>query len=307
MGVAMPLADALAGPSWDLVADLRQLWSFHFMLNAFRAGTVVAVAAGVMGWFMVLRRQTFAGHSLSVIGFPGAAGATLLGISATCGYFAFCVAGAVAIAAIPRAGRGSHGHESAATGVVQAFALACGYLFIALYKGFLNGANALLFGSFLGITDGQVVILLVVTAVVLAVAAAIGRPLLFASVDPVVADARGLPVRALSVAFLVLLGVTVAEVSEITGSLLVFALLVMPAATAQALSARPATSLVLSVVIAVAVTWLGLGAAYFSVYPIGFFVTTIGFAAYLLALPAARGRGLLGRRAHGAVAVGGDT
>jgi zinc/manganese transport system permease protein len=301
----MVLAEALVGPTWNVVDDIRQLWSYPFMVNAFRAGTIVAVAAGVMGWFMVLRKQTFAGHTLSVIGFPGAAGATLLGISATCGYFAFCVAGAVAIAAIPRAGGSSRtsggGHESAATGVVQAFALACGYLFIALYKGFLDGANALLFGSFLGITDGQVVVLLVVTAVVLAVAAAIGRPLLFASVDPIVADARGLPVRALSVMFLVLLGAAVAEVSAITGSLLVFALLVMPAATAQALSARPATSLALSVVLAIVITWLGLGAAYFSVYPIGFFVTTIGFACYLLAILATRGRELLGRRSRPAL------
>lgn len=298
-------AEALAGPSWNVVDDIRQLWSYPFMVNAFRAGTIVAVAAGVMGWFMVLRKQTFAGHTLSLIGFPGAAGATLLGVSATSGYFAFCVAGAVAIAAIPRAGSGSHGHESAATGVVQAFALACGYLFIALYKGFLNGANALLFGSFLGITDGQVVVLLVVTAVVLAVAAVIGRPLLFASVDPIVADARGLPVRTLSVVFLVLLGAAVAEVSAITGSLLVFALLVMPAATAQALSARPATSLALSVVLAIVITWLGLGAAYFSVYPIGFFVTTIGFACYLLAMLATRGRDLLGGRTRPAL-VGAD-
>jgi zinc/manganese transport system permease protein len=276
-------ADAVVGPSWHLVADIRQLWSFPFMVNAFRAGSVVAVAAGVMGWFMVLRRQTFAGHTLAVVGFPGAAGATLVGVGATDGYFAACVVAAVAIAAIPRAGRGSHGHESAATGVVQTFALACGFLFIALYKGFLNGADALLFGSFLGVTDGQVVFLLMVTLVVLAVVAVIGRPLLFSSVDPLVAAARGVPVRVLSVAFLVLLAAAVAEVSQITGSLLVFALLVMPAATAQALSARPATSLVLSVVVAVVITWLGLGAAYFSVYPIGFYVTTIGFVCYATA------------------------
>jgi zinc/manganese transport system permease protein len=248
------------------------------MVNAYRAGTVVAVAAAVLGWFMVLRRQTFAGHTVALVGFPGAAGATLLGISATYGYFAFCVVAAVVIAAIPRAG-----HESAATGVVQAFALSCGFLFIALYKGFLNGANALLFGSFLGITDQQVVLLFVVTVLVLIAVVVLGRPLLFVSVDPVVAAARGLPVRALSVVYLVLLGVAVAEVSQITGALLVFALLVMPAAAAQTLTARPAASMALAVGIAVAITWIGLTAAYYSVYPIGFFITTTGFAGYLLA------------------------
>jgi zinc/manganese transport system permease protein len=252
------------------------------MVNAFRAGTIIAVASAVMGWFMVLRRQAFAGHTLALVGFPGAAGATLIGVSATYGYFAFCVGAALVIAAIPRAGAGSYGHESAVTGTVQAFALACGFLFIALYKGFLNGINALLFGTFLGITDTQVVLLLIVTVVVLAVLAVIGRPLLFVSIDPVAAEARGIPVRLVSTAFLILLGAAVAEASQITGTLLVFALLVMPAATAQALTARPVFSLVLTVVIAVLVTWIGLSAAYYSVYPIGFFVSSLAFAVYVV-------------------------
>jgi len=276
----MGLAD---GPTWNVVADIRQLWSFPFMVNAFRAGTIIAVASAVMGWFMVLRRQTFAGHTLALVGFPGAAGATLIGVSATYGYFAFCVGAALVIAAIPRAGGGSYGHESAVTGTVQAFALACGFLFIALYKGFLNGVNALLFGTFLGITDGEVVGLLVVTLVVLVVLAVLGRPLLFVSVDPVVAEARGIPVRLVSTGFLILLGAAVAEASQITGTLLVFALLVMPAAAAQTLTARPVFSLVLTVVIAVLVTWVGLSAAYYSVYPIGFFVSTVAFVVYVVA------------------------
>lgn len=276
----MFLADGV-GPSWNPVTDLVRLWAYPFMVTAFRAGTIIAVASAVLGWFMVLRRQTFAGHTLALVGFPGAAGATLLGIGASYGYFAFCVAAAVVIAVLPWAGRSSHGHESAVTGTVQAFALACGFLFIALYHGFLNGINALLFGTFLGITDGQVLLLLIVTLVVLGVLAVIGRPLFFATVDPLVAAARGVPVRALSVVFLVLLGAAVAEASQITGTLLVFALLVMPAATAQAITVRPGRALLLSVVLAVAVTWLGLGAAYFSVYPIGFFVSTIAFAGYV--------------------------
>jgi zinc/manganese transport system permease protein len=277
------LADAYPAWSWNPVTDLQQMWAYPFMVNAFRAGTVVAVAAGVMGWFMVLRRQSFAGHTLAVVGFPGAAGATLLGVSATYGYFAFCVTAALVIAAIPRAGRDAEGHESALTGTVQTFLLACGFLFAALYKGLLGGVTSLLFGSFLGITTTQVWILLAVAAAVLAVLAAIGRPLLFASVDPDVAAARGVPVRLLSTAFLVLLGAAAAEASQITGTLLVFALLVIPAATAQTLTARPAVSLALSVLIALVVTWLGLITAYYSPYPIGFYVTTFAFAAYVLA------------------------
>ncbi|MBO0771725.1 MAG: metal ABC transporter permease [Actinobacteria bacterium] len=255
------------------------------MVNAFRAGAIVAVVAGVMGWFMVLRRQSFAGHTLAVAAFPGAAGATLIGISAAYGYFAFCAAAALIIALATRRGgqAGSRASESALTGVVQAFTLACGLLFVALYQGFLNGTTALLFGSFLGITAGQVVLLAGAGLAVLAVMAVIGRPLLFASVDPDVAAARQVPVRALSVAFLVLLGAAVAETAQITGALLVFALLVMPAATAQRLTPRPAAGLVLTVVIGWIVTWAGLIAAYYSPYPIGFYVTSFAFAAYLAA------------------------
>jgi zinc/manganese transport system permease protein len=279
----MALADMASGFSWNPLTDLRQMWAFPFMVNAFRAGAIVAVLSGCVGWFMVLRRQSFAGHTLSLVGFPGAAGATLIGVSATSGYFGFCLAAALVLAAIPRAGRHAGGVETAITGTVQTFLLACGFLFVALYKGFLNGVNALLFGSFLGITSAQVLVLLGVAVAALAVLAVIGRPLLFASTDPDVAQARGVPVRALGTLFLVLLGAAAAEVGQITGSLLVFALLVMPAATAQTLTARPAVSLALSVVIAVAVTWTGLITAYFSPYPIGFYVSTFAFGAYVLA------------------------
>jgi zinc/manganese transport system permease protein len=277
------LADAYPAWSWNPITDLQQMWVFPFMVNAFRAGTIVAVSAALMGWFMVLRRQSFAGHTLAVVGFPGAAGATLIGVSATYGYFAFCVTAALVIAAIPRAGRDADGHESAVTGTVQAFLLACGFLFTALYKGLLGGVTSLLFGSFLGITTTQVWVLLAVGVAVLAVLAAIGRPLVFASVDPDVAAGRGVPVRLLSTLFLVLLGAAAAGASQITGTLLVFALLVMPAATAQILTARPALSLSLSVLIALGVTWLGLIAAYYSPYPIGFYVATFAFGSYVLA------------------------
>jgi len=286
--------------SWNLLDDVRQLFQFQFMVNAFRAGTIVAVVAAVIGWFMVLRRQAFAGHTLAVVGFPGAAGAVWLGISAAWGFFGFCLAAALLIAGL-RPGDG-HGYseESAGIGVIQAFALASGFLFVSLSRSFLNGVNALLFGTFLGITNAQVIVLLVVGALALTVVAAVGRPLLFASVDPDVAAARGVRVRGLAVLFLVLLGLTAAEVSQITGTLLVFALLVMPAATAQLLTARPALSLAVTVAIAVVVTWLGLAVAYFSPYPIGFFVTTFAFAAYV---GAAATRRVGWRRARALVAA----
>ena len=264
--------------------SLRELFGYPFMVNALQAGTIVAVISASMGWFMVLRRQTFAGHTLSIVGFPGAAGAILLGISPAFGYFGFCAVAALLIgAADPRAGTTTYRQESALIGTVQAMALAGGFLFVSLYHGNLNGLSGLLFGSFLGITRGQVLTLLAVGAGALVVLAIIARPLLFGSVDPEVAAAAGLPVRALSLGFLLLLGVAVAETAQITGALLVFALLVLPPATAQTITGRPSFGLGLSVSLAMGVTWAGLVAAYYTPYPTGAFITTSSFAAYALA------------------------
>lgn len=269
--------------TWNLVRDVRQLFDFPFMVNAYRAGTVVAISAAVIGWLMVLRRETFAGHTLAMIGFPGAAGAVLLGVSASFGYLAFAVAGAVAIAVVAPSGRSGAADESAAIGTVQAFALACGFLFISLSQSNISGAQSLLFGSFVGITSEQVLVLLAGAVAAMGVVAFIARPLVFASIEPDVAAARGIPVRALSFAFLLLLGVATAEASQVTGSLLVFALLVLPAATAEALTARPAVSLGLAVAIALFVTWFALALSYYNDYPIGFHITTLAFGAYVLA------------------------
>jgi zinc/manganese transport system permease protein len=166
-------------------------------------------------------------------------------------------------------------------GTVQAFALACGFLFVSLYRGLLDGVNSLLFGTISGVSDAQVRVLAVAGGACVLSLIVLGRPLLFASIDPVVARGRGVPVRLVSVAFLVLLGVAAAGTSQVTGSLLVFALLVAPAAAAQQLSARPGAGLALSVLLALLVTWVGEVVAFFSVYPIGFWVPTLAFGTYL--------------------------
>lgn len=266
--------------TWNVINDVRQVLEFHFMVNALRAGTIVAVVAGAIGYVMVLRQQSFAGHTLALVGFPGAAGATWLGIDTAFGFFGFCIAAALVLGLVPM-NRSSQ--QSAVIGIVQSFALACGLLFVSLYKGFLSGLNSLLFGTIVGVTDRQVLILLIAGAIALVAVAALGRPLLLTSIDEAAARSRGLPTRLIGMAFLVLLGIATAGASQVTGSLLVFALLVAPAATAVRLTSRPAAGLALSVVIALVVTWLGEGVAYFSPYPIGFWVTTFAFGLFLLA------------------------
>ena len=262
--------------------SIDELFQFHFMTNALIAGGLVAVTASAIGWFMVVRRQTFAGHTLSLIAFPGAAAAALAGAPVFVGYFVACAAGALALSAVTGGEARSISHESAAIGSVQAFALGLGFLFVSLYHGLLTGLDSLLFGTFLGITDVQVLTLLGVSVMALLVLGAIARPFLFASVDADVARASGVLVALLSTGFLLLLGLALAATSQITGALLVFALLVTPSATAQLITPRPGLSLALSVAIGLAVTWAGLAIAYFSIYPVGFYVTSLSFGLYVL-------------------------
>jgi zinc/manganese transport system permease protein len=281
-----------ASLSPNLADDVRQLFSFPFMVNALEAGTIAAVLAAIAGWYMVLRRQSFAGHTLSVMAFPGATGAALAGLPTSLGYYLACGTAAIAMGAGGRA-RGSYRTETAAIGTVQTVGLAAGYLFLSLSHTVLGGPETLLFGTLLGITTGQVLALGAVAASTLAALALISRPLLFATVDPEVAGARGVPVRALDAGFLVILGLAVAATSQITGALLVFALLVAPPATAQLVTSRPLPGLLLSIGFALLVVWLGLGVAYFSIYPAGFYVTTFAFGLYV----AVRVARTFGRRA----------
>jgi zinc/manganese transport system permease protein len=281
--------------TWNLVEDVRELLAYQFMVNALQAGTIVAVTAGVVGWYMVLRRQSFAGHTTAMMAFPGASGAALAGLPTALGYYLACGIAALAIGRSAGAGRSARGGESAAIGVVQVAGLALGFLFLSLYSGVLEQLETLLFGTFLGIDRGQVLTLAVVAIAVLAALAVVGRPLLLSSLDPEAARARGVPVGLLDVGFLLILGLTVAATSQITGALLVFALLVAPPAAAQALTPRPGLSLVLSVLFALLVIWLGLGISYFSIYPLGFFVTSFGFALYVAAKLAHRAAAALRR------------
>ena len=261
-----------------MLADLLQ---FHFMQNAYAAGTLVAVLAGVAGYFVVLRGQSFIAHMLSQVGFPGAAAAVLVHVSPVIGLTTFCVGAALGIGWRGRDVDSGSRTESAAVGSILAFALGLGLLFFRLYAGSGQGIYAFLFGSILGITDRDVQVTFAVAVVALALLAWMGRPLIFSSVDPDIAEARGVPVRGLSVAFLVVLALAVAITVQIVGTLLIFALLVAPGASALQLSARPAAGLALSVVLSVACTWLGLALAYYTYYPVGFFITTLAFAAYI--------------------------
>lgn len=274
--------------TWNLVTDARQMCAYPFMVTALRAGTVVAVLAGIVGWVMVLRKESFAGHTLAVVGFPGAAAAAWLGVATGYGYFAACIgaAGAIALlsASTPDGRVTGFSDESAVIGTIQALALATGFLVVSLYHGFLSGLTNLLFGTIAGVSSEQVGVLLTAALVCMVVLAAIGRPLLWASIDPGAAGANGVPTRLVAAVFLLVLGAAAAGASQITGSLLVFALLVAPPAAAFRFTAHPAMGIVVSVFIGVSVTWLGIGCAFYSSYPIGFWVSSFAYGVYLLSV-----------------------
>jgi len=269
--------------SLNPITDLRELLTFPFMVNALEAGTIVAVLAAVVGWYMVLRRQSFTGHTLSVMAFPGAAGAALAGLPTGLGYYMACGGAALFMRRARGSIRRTYGTETATIATVQVVGLAAGFLFLSLNNSVLGGTETLLFGTFLGISRGQVLVLLIVALVALALIGLAARPLLLETIDSESARARGLPVAILDTGFLLVLAAAVAATSQITGALLVFALLVAPAAAAQQLTMRPGAGLALSVLFGLATVWLALGLAYFSIYPVGFYVTSIAFALFLAA------------------------
>lgn len=264
------------------MTSIITMLDYDFMVNAFAAGSIVAVVAGVAGFFLVLRGQAFAGHALSHVGFAGATGAVLFGIGAFWGLLAFSVVGAI--------GMGLLGERAAARdvaiGIVLSFALGLGFLFLHFYTAYAAQATALLFGNVLGVARSTVWGFLGLAAACLVALAVIARPLTFATLQPEMAEARGVPVRLVSVLFLVILAVAVAEAATIVGVLLVFALLVAPPATAQRLTARLRSGLLLSAVIAVFEVWCGLALAYETDWPTSFWIAATGAAFYFAALAA---------------------
>ncbi len=249
-----------------------------FVIRAFLASTAAAVCAGVIGYFVVLRRLSFASHALAHVGFTGATAAVLMGADLVVGTVAFTVATGIGMGLLGDKLRG----RDTAIGTTLAFTMGLGLLFLYLSTKMASMATNILFGDILAVSDRTVWLAFLFAAVSLATMAVIYRPLLFASVDPEVAAVRGVPVQMLGVVFMVLLAWTVAQAVQVVGVLLIFALLVTPAAAAQHLTARPAWGVAWSVLLAVVSVWAGLAAACFPpYYPPSFFITTISFLLYV--------------------------
>ena len=259
---------------------------YEFMRTAFMAGGIVAVLSGAVGYVLVLRGQTFAGHALGHVGFTGATGAILIGLPP--------IAGLVGVTVLAGLGMGLLGERIAgrdvAIGMTLSLALGLGLLFLHFYTAYATQATALLFGNVLGVSPSALASLAVLSGVSLVALGAIARPLLFATLQPDVAEAKGVPLRALSVAFLGLVGVAVAECAQIVGVLLVFTLMVGPAAAAQTLGRRLLPSLALSMLFALAEAWGGIALSWETNWPASFWITALSGTVYGVALMVARMR-----------------
>jgi zinc/manganese transport system permease protein len=256
------------------------MFTYDFMQNAFAAAGIVSVVSGLIGFFLVLRAQTFAGHALSHVGFAGATGAVLIGTSPLWGL--------IALTLIAGVGMGLLGERlyqrDVAIGIVLAMSLGLGLLFLNFFTAYATQATALLFGNILGVDTATVWALLVLGILAIAALATIARPLLFASLQPELAEAKGVSLRLVSVLFLAIVALGVAECAQIVGVLLVFALMVGPAAAAQRLTTRFWQGIGLSVALALGEAWLGLVLAYETDWPTSFWITTLSGGVYLLAV-----------------------
>ena len=246
-----------------------------FMRNALLAGSFIALACGVSGWFVVLRAQIFAGDALSHVAFPAALAAAAAGVDQRVGLFAATVAVGALIGALGRGGGGRRGEpvgggagaEEAAIGTVFTFVLGLGLFFLTRLSTSAAGGSGVraahtLFGSIFGLSAGEARLAAVLALASLALTAAIARPLLFASVSPELAAARGVPTRLLAVAFLALVGLVAAEATQAVGALLLLGLLTGPAAAAHRLTGAPLAGIALAGALALAAMWLGLALAY---------------------------------------------
>jgi zinc/manganese transport system permease protein len=260
------------------------MFEYDFMVNAFAASGIVAVLSGIVGYFLVMRGQTFAGHALSHVGFTGATGAVLLGLPPIWGMVGFTLAAGVGMGAL---GEKLSGRD-VAIGVILSLSLGFGLLFLHFFTAYATQATALLFGNVLGVSHETLAVLAGLAAVSLVALAFIMRPLMFASLQPELAEAKGVSLRLVSVLFLAITALAVAACTQIVGVLLVFALMVGPAAAAQNVTTRLSSGLVLAALFALGQAWLGLVLAYYTDWPTSFWITMLAAVVY--------GASLLGRR-----------
>jgi len=258
------------------MSDTRTMFEYDFMINAFAAAGIVALMSGVVGFFLVMREQTFAGHALSHVGFTGATGAVLIGVSPLWGLIGFTLAAGVSMGLLG----GKLAGRDVAIGVVLSLSLGTGLLFLHFFTAYATQATALLFGNVLGVDHDTLAILLGLGLVCLSAIALMLRPLVFATLQPELAEAKGISLRFVSVIFLAVVALATAACAQIVGVLLVFTLMVGPAAAAQNLTTRLGRGVAIAAVLALLQAWGGLTLAYYTNWPTSFWITALSAVVY---------------------------
>jgi zinc/manganese transport system permease protein len=251
------------------------MFAAGFMMNAWITATIVAVVAGVVGYFVVLRGAAFPAHAIPKGAFAGAAGASLLGINTLIGLAVFSLLGALGIGSMRRRGR-----QDVVTALALVMMLALGSAFLSRTTEYEPQIYSLLFGEVLGVSTNQILPVLVLGIVCIAAVAVIYRPLLLSSIVPEVAEARGIRSHRIEICFLVIVALATAMTVPVVGALLIFSLMIGPPAAARSLTSRPGLAMIASVVIALVTVWVAIAAAYLYNWPVGFFVGTLGALSY---------------------------
>jgi zinc/manganese transport system permease protein len=251
------------------------MFSAGIMMNAWTTGTIVAIVAGVVGFFVVLRGSAFPAHAIPKGAFAGAAGASLLGINTLIGLAVFSLLGALGIGTMSRRGR-----QDVVTALALVMMLALGAAFLSRTTEYEPEIYSLLFGEILGVSTSQILPVALLGAVCIVAIAVIYRPLLLSSLVPEVAEARGVSARRMETCFLIVVALATAMTVPVVGALLIFSLMIGPPAAARSLTSRPALAMVLSVVLALATVWIAIAASYRYNWPVGFFVGILGALSY---------------------------
>jgi zinc/manganese transport system permease protein len=248
-----------------------------FMVNAWEVASIVAVVAGIVGFFTVVRGSAFAAHAIPNGSFAGAAGAVLIGVSTLLGLGVFALSGAITIGLLGRRGR-----HDVATALALVVMLALGALFLSFSVEYAPEVYSLLFGEVLGISPNEIAPTAILGGLCTLAVAVLYRPLMLSSVLPEVAEARGISSFRMELVFLAVLALATTMTVPVVGTLLIFSLMIGPPAAARSLTDRPLLAIALSVAIALLIVWIAIAASYQTNYPVGFFVGTASAAVYTL-------------------------
>lgn len=263
-----------------MIDSLLNLFGYEFMRHAYVAGTIAAVLSGIVGYFVIIRNLAFAGHALGHIGFAGASGALLVGLTPIMGQLILTIIAAIGIGAL-----GERISESdMAIGIILSFCLGLGALFLHFYHGYAGHATSILFGNLLGVSSHEIKLMFGLLIISLVVLSVITRPLLFASLEPELAEAKGVSLFWMAIIFVSIMAIAVILASQVVGVILVFTLLIGPAAIAVQWTHRFWSGITVSAILAVVIVWVGISLAYFTDWPISFWISGLVFAIYIFNL-----------------------